>query len=185
MEFTIKALCSLRYGDTFLSCSVDLGNEFYLKSNEDLYNKYALAKANGASESELDSINEQIIQVEHKNNPLQMQRMFILKHLEPYRHLSVNEVLNLYDKGLADEETVRIKINFTSLIDRFERENLNITEFGINVDFATKIETIKDIIYKYGSENRSTSNSGDTGGLPAEGGGGEPVPSTVEPSQPI
>ena len=187
-KFTTDTICRLRYGSTYLSCSHDLGNEFYLKTTEDLYKKYKTAKENGASEAELEMINEQIVEVEHKNNPLQLQRIYILKHLEPYRHLSVDEVLGLYGKGLADELSVMIKVNFNSYINRFERENLNITEFGINTDFNTKINNIKKELESYGNEQINSNAAGRASNqqlsgasLPAQAGGGELLPRQAVP----
>ena len=72
-----------------------------------------------------------------------MQRMIILGDLEPYRHLTRAEVQALYDKQLITIEELLIKLNFADFVRRFERENMNIITFGENIDYDTKIDTIK------------------------------------------
>ena len=104
------------------------------------------------SEADLDALLQQIIETEYRHNPQQMQRMIILADLEPYRHLTRNEVQGLYDKGIIDMEELLVKINFADFIRRFERENMNIIEFGANIEYPTKIQTIKEVLRQYATE---------------------------------
>ena len=85
-----------------------------------------------------------------------LQRMVILKHLEPYRHNTKEELQTLFEKGLIDETNLRIKINFSPYIDRFERENINIIEFGITLPFDDKIKKIKEQLIKYANEEKTS-----------------------------
>ena len=82
-KFVEDTVCKLRYGGAFISSSVNWGTEFYVFTVTELYSKYKQAKENGASNSELDAISQQILEVEYRNNPLVLQRMLILKQLEP------------------------------------------------------------------------------------------------------
>lgn len=148
-KFVEDTICRFRYGSSFISSSISWGTEFYVFTTSELYAKYKQAKDNGASNSELDAISQQILEVEYRNNPLVLQRMQILKQLEPYPHKTITEVISLFDKGLLDEELVRLKINFVSYIDRFERENINILEFATNRTLDEKIKIIKDKLISY------------------------------------
>lgn len=152
MKFVDDTICKLRYGDQFLSSSISLGTEFYIYSIEDLYTQFSQAKTNGASEAQLDTITEQIIATENKNNPVQLQRMLILKQLEPYRHYTRLELSTLELDNFLDPELMIIKINFTTFVDRFERENTNIIEFGSQLPFNKKIDIILNEFKKYGSQ---------------------------------
>lgn len=152
-QFVDETVCRLRYGNTFVSAKVNLGTEFYTLSATDLRNRYKVAKESGASEAELDALHNQIIETEYRNNPTQMQRMFILAELEPYRHLTRDEMVTFADKGVVSAEELRIKLNFPTFVRRFERENTNILEFGTQIPFAKKIETIYNKLKEYGSEN--------------------------------
>ena len=144
--------CRLRYGTLFLSSSVSYGTEFYLFSTDELRERYKTAKETGMSESELDALHQQIIETEYRNNPQQLQRMLILAELEPYRHLTRNEVANLYQTGIVSVEDYLVKLNFADFIRRFERENMNIIEFGSATAYDTKITTIKEQLRAYAQE---------------------------------
>lgn len=152
-KFVEDTVCKLRYGNAFISSSISWGTEFYVFTVAELYSKYKQAKDNGASSAELDAISQQILEVEYRNNPLVLQRMLILKQLEPYPHKTVDEVLKLYEKNLLDENQVKIKINFNTLIERFERENINIVEFASNRTMKEKINIISKKLLEYVSEN--------------------------------
>lgn len=153
-KFVEDTICKLRYGDAFISSSVSWGTEFYVFTVMELYSKYKQAKENGATNSELDAISQQILEVEYRNNPLVLQRMLILKQLEPYPHKTLDEVLRLFEKGLLDEKLVMLKVNFSALIDRFERENINIIEFASKKSLRDKINIITNKLLEYVSENR-------------------------------
>ena len=155
-KFVEDTICKLRYGDTFISSSISWGTEFYVFTVTELYSKYKQAKENGASNSELDAISQQILEVEYRNNPLVLQRMLILKQLEPYPHKTLDEVLKLFEKGLLDEKLVKLKINFSALIDRFERENINIIEFASKKPLRDKINIITNKLLEYVTENGLT-----------------------------
>ena len=154
-KFVEDTICKLRYGDAFISSSISWGTEFYVFTVGELYSKYKQAKDNGASNSELDAISQQILEVEYRNNPLVLQRMLILKQLEPYPHKTLDEVLKLHEKQLLDENLVRLKINFSSLVDRFERENINIIEFASNMPMRNKIDIINNKLLDYVKESRT------------------------------
>ena len=151
-KFVEDTVCKLRYGAAFISSSVSWGTEFYVFTVTELYSKYKQAKENGASNSELDAISQQILEVEYRNNPLVLQRMLILKQLEPYPHKTLDEVLKLYEKELLSENLVKLKIDFSSLIERFERENINIIEFASNKPLREKIDIINKKLLEYVSE---------------------------------
>lgn len=155
-KFVEDTVCRLRYGKSFISSSISWGTEFYVFTVSELYNKFKLAKENGASNSELDAISQQILEVEYRNNPLVLQRMLILKQLEPYPHNTLDEVLKLYEKGLLDDKLVKLKINFSTLIDRFERENINIIEFASNRPMREKIDIINKKLLEYVAEIRTS-----------------------------
>lgn len=154
-KFVEDTICKLRYGDSFISSSISWGTEFYVFTIKELYDKYKQAKDNGANESELDAITQQIIEVEYRNNPLVMQRMLILKQLEPYPHKTLNEVITLYKSDLLDKKKVLLKLNFSSYIDRFERENINIIAFGTNLPLHNKVNTIYKKLLDYVTEEQT------------------------------
>lgn len=158
-KFVEDTVCRLRYGTAFISSSVNWGTEFYVFTTSELYAKYKQAKDNGASDSELDAISQQILEVEYRNNPLVLQRMLILKQLEPYPHKTLKEVIDLFDKGLLNEKLVKLKVNFMPLIDRFERENINIIEFASAKSLREKINIIRKKLLEYVTEDGFTATA--------------------------
>lgn len=159
-KFVEDTVCKLRYGGAFISSSVNWGTEFYVFTVTELYSKYKQAKENGASNSELDAISQQILEVEYRNNPLVLQRMLILKQLEPYPHKTLDEVLKLYGKELLNENLVKLKINFSTLVEKFERENINIIEFASNKPMREKIDIINKKLLEYVTEIGTSATTG-------------------------
>lgn len=159
-KFVEDTICKLRYGSAFLSSSINWGTEFYVFTTKELYEKYKTAKSNGSSEAELDAISQQIIEVEYRNNPLVLQRMLILRQLEPFANKTLNEVIQLKNAGLTDEKKVLLKINFNNYIDRFERENINIVTFGSNLRMSDKINRIYKKLLDYVNEEQITAPAG-------------------------
>lgn len=152
IKFVHDTVCRLRYGEVFLNSYINMGTEFYILTVSELYAKAKMAKDNGASAAELSAINDQILETENRNNPVQFQRLSILKHLEPYPHLTLPEIIQLKGQNLLLEDLLIIKINFTTFIERFERENTNITEFGLNLDFAQRVNVIFSELRSYAKE---------------------------------
>jgi hypothetical protein len=75
-----------------------------------------------------------------------LNRVNILLNLEPYRHLTTKEAQSL---GVFDDKELILKANFSSLIQRFERENTLITDFGSGINFNEKINRIKNTLLSY------------------------------------
>lgn len=152
-KFVEDTVCKLRYGKAFISSSISWGTEFYVFTAKELYTKYAEAKKNGASVSELDAISQQILEVEHKNNPLMLQRMLVLKQLEPYPHMNLDELFRAQQAGLLNTDLLQLKLNFNTYIDRFERENINILEFATNRPMYERIRIINEKLLDYVKQN--------------------------------
>ena len=163
-KFIDDTICRLRYGDMFVGSNINWGTEFYLYTVKDLQTIYDNAKKSGASEARLDMISDQIIATENRNNPQRMQRMFLLKQLEPYRHLTLSELQSLSNKQIIDPVMMIIKINFATFVDRFERENINIMEFGSSLPLYRKIQVINEKFIEYAKEQLSSITAGQAGG---------------------
>lgn len=152
-EFVDSTCCLLRYGEAFISCKINYGTEFYTLTPEVLQKRYSDAKKGGASDAELDALRQQLIETQYRHNPIMLQRMIILSDLEPYRHLSREEVKTMHDDRLMTDEEYIVKSNFTALVKRFERENDNILEFGTKMPYSKKIDTIYTTLLGYAKES--------------------------------
>ena len=152
-QFVDETVCRLRYGDMFISAKINFGTEFYIYNVGELRQQYKTAKESGAGESELDALHNKIIETEYRNNPTELRRMLVLAELEPYRHLTRNEVVDLYGRGIISETDMRIKLNFSNFVRRFERENTNVLEFGTEIPYQRKIEIIISKFKDYANQN--------------------------------
>lgn len=174
-KFVDDTVCKFRYGKSFISSSISWGTEFYVFTSKELHDKYDQAKKAGASNAELDAITDQILEVEYRNNPLLLQRMQILRQLEPCRHKTLNEVMSLVNAGLVTFQQAAIKVNFSSLIDRFERENINIIEFASNRPLREKIDIITKKLEEYVKQDglKSVQKASEGAGQDLRNGGSE------------
>ena len=93
------------------------------------------------------------METEFRHDPKQLQRMRVLEEIEPYRHLSLAEVIQLRRDGVISEEDMVIKLNFANFVRRFERENVNIEDF-VAGDFVRKINIINQKFKDYARENQ-------------------------------
>ena len=152
-KFVDDTICRLRYGASFSGSVINYGTEFFIYSASELRERYKTAKESGASESELDALQNQIIETEYRTNPAKRHRLMLLTELEPYRHLTRDEMLTLYREGVVTSDELRLKLNFMALIRRFERENTNILEFGSAIPYERKIEIIKATLDGYAKES--------------------------------
>lgn len=151
-EWVDTTICLLRYGSAFISASVNFGNEFYTLTPEVLQKRYNEAKNGGASEAELDALRQQLIETSYRHNPSLMQRMIILKDLEPFVHRTIDQVREMQEKGIVTKEEYLLKADFMGFIRRFERENDNILEFGIKVPYSDKINSIYNTLLDYAKQ---------------------------------
>ena len=152
-KFVDSTCARLRHGDDFVSCSINYGTQFFLATTATLRAEYKAAKEAGASETELDAMQQQIIESEWHNDPVQMRRMKLLFELEPLHHLTADEALTLRDKGIISDAELRLKTDFPSLVRRFERENMNVLDFGSALPYDKKINTIKQTLLNYATDS--------------------------------
>jgi hypothetical protein len=164
--FVDTTCCILRYRDAFISASVNYGTEFYTLTAEVLQSRYNKAREGGASDYELDALKRQLIETTYRHNPTQLQRMIILGDLEPFPHLSKEEVFTRYKEGIIPKELLTLKDNFSGFIRRFERTHGNILEFGALMPYDKKIDTIYKTLLSY-AEAESAPALDFTGELPS------------------
>lgn len=158
-KFIDLTVARLRYGsENIVSFNINYGTEFFDINPQKARQDYKLAKESGASEAELDALQDKIIESEYRNNPVLKQRMMLLADLEPYRHLSIDEVVDKFEKQIISREDMLMKINFSTFVKRFERENINVNEFGLALPYYERIEKIKERFKTYVKELENNTN---------------------------
>lgn len=152
IQWVDKTICKLRYGKAFVSASVSLGTDHYIMTSAEILKMYQEAKTNSLGTAVLDILEDKYFETEFRNNPDQLARQMILKNIDPFRHLSNSEVVAMYEKGSVRYIDYLIKINLSTFVARFERENIPIVGFAENLNFRKKIEVIRSEFEKYAKE---------------------------------
>lgn len=152
MKFCIEAMASLRYEQAFLGCVVDLGSNFFLITVDQLETRLTNAITNGAPQYEVNAIRGSINDTEWRSNPRMLTRLDILSKLEPLANLTTSDILNLLSQNKISQTYFDLKYNFAMFVSRFEDENGDIVDFGINLQPAKKIEVIFNQLLKYANE---------------------------------
>ena len=156
-QWVDTTICELRYGNFFTNCSVNYGTEFFMVSADMMLNLYIEARAKKLDGTILDGLLDQYYETKHRHAPEKIQREKVISHVDPFRHLWEDAVTNMYSSGYIDFKDYMTKVNLTSYIKRFERENGDITHFasqayddyGIKLSFDRKIARIRDVIKTY------------------------------------
>lgn len=152
--FALDTCLRLRYGPAYKGLVINYGDEFFVKDEQTQEKELTEAKANGAPSYELETRRREIWETRYKNNPEMIERLGILRNLEPYPDFSLSEVLGLQKSmpQIVSVLDVALKINFNAFIDRFEREQTNILQYARAIDFDKKIQGIREELEKYALE---------------------------------
>lgn len=148
-QWTDETICRLRYGASFVSATVDYGNEFYLLTADDLLAFYLNAQKEGADSLTLDTLQVQYYETRFRNNPAQLARAMFLLEVEPLRHVTKEQLKAMYKDGEIKYEDYFLKANFSSLVMRFERENTSVTEFATAQSTDKRVKKITEILISY------------------------------------
>lgn len=155
-KFSMDTVFILRYGNKYFAGStVDWGTNYFLKSKEQLLKEYSDAKNSGLPSFMLAEIRDKISRNENKNNPERLERNHILENLEPYLDYKISELVTLQIPTI-DPDGYILKLNFNNFVQRFEREQMNIVQFGSLLQFDTKISIILDTLKSYGKEQKNS-----------------------------
>ncbi len=174
-QYVYEVMAELRYGALYEGTDVSLGDIYYLSSVKDQQDQLKQAKDTGLPNYELQNQILAIFRNKYRDQPDLLSRNEILSQLEPYPGLTITEVADLVGKGLANKEKLMMKIEFDSLIRRFEREQMNVVDFASARPLQTKIDIILTKLREYvKAENPSEQEPG-----PGAPGSGEPPPNPL------
>jgi hypothetical protein len=148
-QWVDETLCRMRYGAAFVSAHVDYGTEFYLHEPGELLEMYQQAKEAGVDDKVLDMLHREYYEVRYKNNPNELRRVRIMSDLDPFRHLDKKQVQGMYEAGQIEYSDYMLKMNFSTLIARFERENTSLLQFGELLEYSDKIQRVLDVLMSY------------------------------------
>jgi lipopolysaccharide export system protein LptA len=154
-EWVIETLCRMAYGDKFLDCEVDYGSQFYLTDEYALLDSLSVAKDKRVPDAVISDLTRQYFETKYRADSETKKRMRIVLDLDPYPSKSIEDVYAIYATSpqLIGDENMQIKLNLDSLLQRFERENVPLTQFGNQYEYYQKIDIINKTIRGYAKTN--------------------------------
>lgn len=154
-QFTLDTIARLRYGTQYLGCSINLGDEFFKATEGQEMASYDAAKKAGLPEYDLAVRREGIDNAKYANNPKTRERIKIMQALMPFPDQTPKELAEIR-KEMPEAVPIKkyiLKLNFSEYINKFEREQANLTLFGSKLEFGTKIKQIYGVLLKYAEED--------------------------------
>lgn len=119
----IYTMNKIMYGEDFLGCSVNYGDNYFLTTQEQEAERYKKLKDTGAPESMLHASLESIITTTYKTSPHIALLQQIYLEVEPYQTMSIEDVMKLSAQRIIPRKTAIAKIHFTDFIEQFEAEH--------------------------------------------------------------
>lgn len=148
-EWLEKTVSMLLYNEAPVDITINYGNEFYLVTPEALSEQYAQARTKGQPSHMLEEIEQQYFATRYRSNPDLLNRSNMIADLDPFHHVTVAQVADLLTKGAIEAADYVLKLNFNTLLRKFERENGPIENFGGSVEYATRIDRIQEAMRNY------------------------------------
>jgi len=151
-EFIAATVAKMFYRNINIQVSANFGTEWYLMSEEQLQKLFDNAKKIGLPNNEVVSIYKQLLETKYSNNQSKREREIMLVDLQDYPFYSLEELIKLKNESVLDDFQLSLETNFYAFVKRFEIENGEITMFGLNLDYMTRIKVIKETLSAYNQE---------------------------------
>jgi hypothetical protein len=151
-KFVLDTMARLRYGPSYIACSLSYGTKFYLQTESEIQANYNSAKTNGMPVSELQAQRESLFTKKYSNNPDALKRMLILEEIEPYPDYSVAELSSM---PFVNQDKLFLKISLNDYVQRFEREYGDIVVFMKDIDFKIKVDFLIKTFEKWQKEEQA------------------------------
>ncbi len=153
-EWTVKTLCLMQFDDDFIRAEVDYGSQFYLTDEYALLDSLADAKDNRVPDAVVSDITRQYFETKYRADSQTKKRMKIVLDLDPFPSKSIEDVWAIYKEtpALIGDENMWVKMHLDGLLQRFERENVPLVEFGNQFEYYEKINIINKTIRGYASK---------------------------------
>lgn len=91
-KFIIDMCGTLLYGSAYKGCSVNYGDRYIMEGPDEIWFKYSDARKNGAAQAVLDDLLRDYYESRYFGNPLQLQAALKQMRVEPWVHLTIDQV---------------------------------------------------------------------------------------------
>lgn len=149
-QFAVNTVGMLRYGPRFFKRSiVNYGERFYFSDVNEVLDNIEKAKHNGVPFFELAFLHKHYLDTKYNQNAHFLSKVEVLNKLEPYKGMSLNDMLQADAQFRLDPVQVELKLNFIDYINMFESEFTDIVSFMQFNETRDKIQFIKTKITEY------------------------------------
>lgn len=139
-----------------ISVACDFGTEFHLVSEEEMQKRYDNAKKIGLPEAEIDTLYMQLIDTKYKNNPDLVDRMWLIKIIDPCPYDTLDQKIRKFELGIITEQEFVLTTRLMKLVERFEIEQIDLVSYGKLLTLREKLSKIKVELTKYADEHIKT-----------------------------
>jgi len=148
-KWATDTICKLRYGDYYVSCTINYGSDWFLATENELLNIYEKGKKEQFSPVVLDYLEDLYYKTKFKDKQDQYDRIKMLNALLPVRHATKSDVIEMYKNNVITYDNFYLQMNFSKIINKFELEYGNILVFNIGGSFDERVKIISDILKNY------------------------------------
>lgn len=143
---------SKKGANSYVGVHADFGTEYFLTSETELQDRFKGAKEIGLPETEIESIYRQLVQTKYKTNPKLAERMALMCLLDPMPYDNLNGKKEKMSFGVVSRLEFIISTRLLSFIKRFELQNGDIMQFGMELELRQKVDKINLELNKYANE---------------------------------
>lgn len=165
----IQTLAKVYMNGSPLTIQANFGTEWYLKSEDDIQARLALAIEKGFPKEEVDQLYNQLIETKYKGNPDKVQRMKIINMANPCPHDNLETKLTKLQNGIISNQDLIVSERLLTFVRRFETDNGSIIDFGSELDLRQKVAKIVEQLNKYADEQANSNPKPLDGGEGANG----------------
>lgn len=94
-KFVIDLAAEFLYGSAYKGCSVNYGDRYIMEGPDEIWIKYSEARQDGSAQAVLDDLLRDYYESKNYGNPLGLQRALKQMRVEPWVHLTMEQVEKL------------------------------------------------------------------------------------------
>ena len=145
------------------------GTEWFLLTEAEVQKLFEQAKLIGLPESEIDQLYKLLVETKYKNDPHLVRKLIIENNLNPAPYNTLEECYKKVEMGVMTLDDLYIKANFTKFVNKFERENGSLVDFGSELTMDSKINIIYNTFLNYVKDETEEREDDDSESAPEQG----------------
>ena len=146
-----------------VSFGISWGTEWYLENPEDVLKKLEESATKNVPQAVILDLYESYIESKYQGNMDEVDKMDILRMLEPMPFMNISEILPFAEKGLISQNDVVLKTRFSEFIDLLEEQVGDVTRFGSDLTWTERTRRLKDALDMLVQEEIDKSKEGEEG----------------------